>query len=208
MNSQIDFQQIFNAVPQTQASAPGRVNLLGEHTDYNDGFVLPTAIPQHTTVSLGFSPDDRHHFYSAELEEWVHFTNHESIPEGFASYVLGCIRVLEKIGHTVPPFNLFVTSSVPIGSGLSSSATLEVATLRGLRSLLHLDLDDVQIAKLGQQAEIQLLGFSAALWIRWQLASQILTIYYFWILAASIANFYPCRHRLKFWLLTAVFPAL
>lgn len=158
MTSQTDFQQIFNTAPQTQASAPGRVNLLGEHTDYNDGFVLPTAIPQHTTVSLGFSPDDRHHFYSAELEEWVHFTNHESIPEGFVSYVLGCIRVLEKIGHTVPPLNLFVTSSVPIGSGLSSSAALEVATLRGLRSLLHLDLDDVQIAKLGQQAEIQYAG--------------------------------------------------
>lgn len=158
MNSQIGFQQIFNAAPQTQASAPGRVNLLGEHTDYNDGFVLPTAIPQHTTVYLGFSPNDRHHFYSAELEEWVHLADSESTPTGFGSYVLGCIRVLEQIGHTIPPLNIFVTSAVPIGSGLSSSAALEVATLRGLRSLLQLDLDDIQIAKLGQQAEIQYAG--------------------------------------------------
>jgi galactokinase len=157
MDIQIDFQQIFNAAPQVQASAPGRVNLLGEHTDYNDGYVLPTAIPQHTTVYLGFSPNNHHHFYSAELEEWVHITD-ESTPTGFGSYVLGCIRVLEQIGHQIPPLNLFVTSSVPIGSGLSSSAALEVAMLRGLRSLLNLDLTDIQIAKLGQQAEIQYAG--------------------------------------------------
>jgi galactokinase len=158
MASQIDFQQIFNAAPEIQASAPGRVNLLGEHTDYNDGFVLPTAIPQHTTVYLGYSPNDRHHFYSAELEEWVHISSADSTPKGFGSYVFGCIRVLEQAGDKIPPLNVFVTSAVPIGSGLSSSAALEVATLRGLRSLLHLDLDDVEIAKLGQQAEIQYAG--------------------------------------------------
>lgn len=151
----LTFQQIFNAAPQAQASAPGRVNLLGEHTDYNDGFVLPTAIPQQTRVDLGFSPNNHHHFYSAELEEWVHVTKIESVPEGFGSYILGCIRVVEKAGYKIPPLNIFVTSSVPLGSGLSSSAALEVATLRGLRSLLDLDLDDVKIAQLGQQAEIQ-----------------------------------------------------
>ena len=64
----ITFQQIFNAAPDVAASAPGRVNLLGEHTDYNDGFVLPTAIPQTTIVHLGFSPDQQHHFYSHELK--------------------------------------------------------------------------------------------------------------------------------------------
>lgn len=154
----MDFQQIFNAAPQVQASAPGRVNLLGEHTDYNDGFVLPTAIPQHTTVYLGFSPNAQHHFYSVKLEEGVDLAKTDPVPKGFGSYVVGCIRVLEELGHTIPPLNVFVTSSVPLGSGLSSSAALEVAMLRGLRSLLQLDLDDVQIAKLGQQAEIQYAG--------------------------------------------------
>lgn len=158
MTVQSDFQQLFNAAPEAQASAPGRVNLLGEHTDYNDGFVLPTAIPQHTTVYLGLSSDAQHHFYSAELEEWVHLTDGDATPTGFGSYVFGCIRVLEQTGYKVPPLNVFATSSVPIGSGLSSSAALEVAMLRGLRSLLHLDLDDIQIAKLGQQAEIQYAG--------------------------------------------------
>ncbi len=154
----IDFQQIFGASPETEASAPGRVNLLGEHTDYNDGFVLPTAIPQRTTVQLGVSNDGQHHFYSVELDERVSISEGHHTPSGFASYIFGCVRLLEREGHTVPPVNLYVTSSVPIGSGLSSSAALEVATLRGLRSLLNLDIDDVRIAQLAQQAEIQYSG--------------------------------------------------
>jgi galactokinase len=149
----MDFQQIFNAPPQVEASAPGRVNLLGEHTDYNDGFVLPTAIPQKTTVYLGLSPDDKHHFYSQELEEQIDIKVGDAVPESFASYIFGCIGVLEQQGIAVPPLNVYVTSSVPMGSGLSSSAALEVAMLRGLRSLLQLDLDDVRIAQLGQEAE-------------------------------------------------------
>ena len=159
----MDFQQIFNSAPEVEASAPGRVNLLGEDTDYNDGFVLPTAIPQHTTVYIGFSPNERHHFYSANLEEWVDVNPTESTPKGFGSYVNGCIRVLEQAGYSIPLLNVFVASSVPIGSGLSSSAALEVATLRGLRSLLHLHLNDVQIAQLGQQAEIQYAGVSCGI---------------------------------------------
>jgi galactokinase len=154
----MDFQQIFGASPETEASAPGRVNLLGEHTDYNDGFVLPTAIPQRTTVQLGVSNDGQHHFYSVELDERVSISEGHHTPSGFASYIFGCVRLLEREGHTVPPLNLHVTSSVPIGSGLSSSAALEVATLRGLRSLLDLDIDDVRIAQLAQQAEIQYSG--------------------------------------------------
>lgn len=153
-----DFQQIFSTEPEVQASAPGRVNLLGEHTDYNDGFVLPTAIPQRTTVELGFSNDAQHHFYSAELNQQVNISNNDPTPSGFASYIFGCIQLLQQEGYTIPPLNLHVTSKVPIGSGLSSSAALEVATLRAVRSLLNLDLDDVRIAQLGQQAEIQYAG--------------------------------------------------
>lgn len=149
----ITFEQVFNAAPQVVASAPGRVNLLGEHTDYNDGFVLPTAIPQQTTVSLGFSPNEQHHIYSQELQEQVSFSASDPIPQGFSSYVIGCIRALEEQGVKIPPLNVFVTSSVPIGAGLSSSAALEVAMLRALRSLLKLTLDDVQVAQLGQYAE-------------------------------------------------------
>ncbi len=159
----ITFQQIFNAAPNVEASAPGRVNLLGEHTDYNDGFVLPTAIPQTTIVQLGFSPNHQHHFYSHELEELVSLTTTDPIPKGFASYSLGCLRVVEQAGYSIPPLNVYVNSSVPIGSGLSSSAALEVALLRGLRSLLSLDLDDVQIAQLAQKAEIEYAGLQCGI---------------------------------------------
>jgi galactokinase len=147
------FQELFGSPPTTHAHAPGRVNLLGEHTDYNDGFVLPTAIPQQTVVHLGLSRDGQHHFYSQQLDGRVDLRVDEAHPQGFARYLLGCIRVLEQRGIEVPPLNIWVTSTVPMRAGLSSSAALEVAVLRGLRSHLNLSLDDVDIALLGQQAE-------------------------------------------------------
>lgn len=152
----MNFQQIFEAAPEVEASAPGRVNLLGEHTDYNEGFVLPAAIPQQTTIALGYSADAHHHFYSAELNQLVEIAT--DAPAGFGRYLYGCIRVLEAAGQPVPPLCGLITSSIPLGAGLSSSAALEVALLRGLRSLLKLDLTPVQIAQLAQQAEIQYAG--------------------------------------------------
>lgn len=152
------FETIFKTAPEVEATAPGRVNLLGEHTDYNEGFVLPTAIPQQTIVQFGRNGETQHHFYSQELDEHVTLKVDGSAPDGFARYIVGCIRMLEKEGIPIPPLNGYISSAVPIGSGLSSSAALEVAVLRGLRSLLQLDLDDVRIAQLGQQAEIQYAG--------------------------------------------------
>jgi galactokinase len=159
----MNFRQLYKATPEVEAKAPGRVNVLGEHTDYNDGYVLPTAIPQQTTVAIGYSPDDRHHFYAANLKEWVHVSPQESLPPGFVRYIGGCIRILEAAGYFIPPLNLWVSSEVPIGAGLSSSAALEIATLRGLRSLLQLNLDDVSLAQLGQQAEIQYAGVNCGI---------------------------------------------
>ncbi|RCJ36834.1 galactokinase [Nostoc punctiforme NIES-2108] len=154
----MDFQQVFGKPSETKASAPGRVNLLGEHTDYNDGFVLPTAIPQCTTVQLGFSSDSQHHFYSENLNEQVSISDINRNPSGFASYIFGCIEVLQKAGYTIPSLCVYVQSSVPIGSGLSSSAALEVATLRAVRQLLKLPIDDIEIAQFAQQAEIHYAG--------------------------------------------------
>jgi galactokinase len=159
----MQFQRVFGTLPQTTASAPGRVNLLGEHTDYNDGFVLPTAIPQCTTVEIGFSSDALHHFYSAEYDELINYSDEDTIPQQFVSYICGCLRLLEKEGYKVPPINLYITSKVPIGAGLSSSAALEIATLRGLRALLDLPLEDVRLAQIGQQAEIQYAGLNCGI---------------------------------------------
>jgi galactokinase len=150
-----DFHAIFGFSPEATATAHGRVNLLGEHTDYNDGYVLPTTIPQSTLVHIARSRDDRHHFHSAQLGERVSFRDGEGPPDGFAIYVHGCIEVMRRRGHAIPPLAVYIDSSVPIGAGLSSSAALEVAVLRALRDRWDIPLDDVELALSAQQAELE-----------------------------------------------------
>ncbi|MBB6099833.1 galactokinase [Deinobacterium chartae] len=150
------FLEVYGHEPELTSKAPGRVNLLGEHTDYNGGYVLPTAIPQLTTVQVARG-QGRHEVYSADLEEAYAFGDDGEL-DGFARYVGGCIRVLESEGFEVPPLRLWVASEVPMGAGLSSSAALEVAVLRAINDLLGLGLDGVRIAQLGQRAEIEHAG--------------------------------------------------
>lgn len=145
----------FGGAPEVNASAPGRVNLLGEHTDYNDGFMLPVATPQRTMVALGHSGDDHFHFYSPNLDATVTFSRDGSAPQGFGSYIEGCIRLVQVRGVEVPPLRVYVETDLPVGAGLSSSAALEVATLRALRALLGFELDDVELARIAQRAEIE-----------------------------------------------------
>ncbi|MGZ9269384.1 MAG: galactokinase, partial [Candidatus Binatia bacterium] len=152
------FADFFGARPEVEASAPGRVNLLGEHTDYNGGFVLPIAIPQRTRVALSRSPDPWSRFRSVNLNEFVQYQVGDAFPPNFAAYVAGCFEVLRETGAVMAPVNLLIHSDVPMGAGLSSSAALEVAVLRGLRELFGLALDDVDIALLAQQAEVRFAG--------------------------------------------------
>ncbi|MBG9387623.1 galactokinase [Caenimonas aquaedulcis] len=140
---------------EAAAQAPGRVNLLGEHTDYNDGFVLPIAISQATHVRMRRNGTSRFHLHSAELGARAAFTLGEAPAEHFASYVYGCVMLAAAPGGEVPGLDIEVSSQVPMGVGLSSSAALEVATLRCLRELLGLSLDDVEIAQLAQRVEIE-----------------------------------------------------
>ncbi|GGZ59430.1 galactokinase [Lysobacter xinjiangensis] len=148
------FKDIFGSEPTVVASAPGRVNLLGEHTDYNDGYVLPTAIPQKTTVSLRPNRGGEFVVHAADLASESRFQRDTLPGDHFASYVYGCIRGVMATGAEVPHLDVFVHSDVPMGVGLSSSAALEVAMLRALRELLSLDIDDVHIAQMAQRAEI------------------------------------------------------
>src|SRR4051812_43561096 len=127
-----DFEQVFQALPQAQAQAPGRVNLLGEHTDYNDGFVLPVAIPQQTRVAMARNGRSHFRLHAAELGTTVEFSFEEPPTEHFASYVFGCLRLAREDGAEIPGLDIHVASEVPMGVGLSSSAALEVATLRCL----------------------------------------------------------------------------
>jgi galactokinase len=151
----ITLEHFFDGPPAVHASAPGRVNLLGEHTDYNDGFMLPIATPQRTSCALALSNDDHFHFYSATLDETVSFARRHHAPQGFGSYIEGCIRLMEEHHVEVPPLRVYVDTTLPVGSGMSSSAALEVAVLRALRELTGAGVDDVLLAQMAQQAEIR-----------------------------------------------------
>jgi galactokinase len=148
------FEAVFGGAPQAIESAPGRVNLLGEHTDYNDGYVLPIAIPQQSRVALRRSGADRFAAYAANLDLTATFNWDAPPSKGFAAYLYGCVFEARAEGFDVPPLDIHLSSNVPMGVGLSSSAALEVAMLRALRALLQLPLDDVRLAQIAQRAEV------------------------------------------------------
>ena len=144
---------------EVQAEAPGRVNLIGEHTDYQDGFVLPSAVPQHTHVALQIRGDQLVRASSAELGAPIEYAlTRERRGNNWGDYIQGLTWALAQQGLRVGGFDLQVRSDVPIGSGLSSSAALEVATLRALRAAFDLDLPDVALAQTAQRAEVQFVG--------------------------------------------------
>ena len=145
---------------EAAAEAPGRVNLIGEHTDYHDGFVMPCAIPQRTRAQVRARSDQSVRATSAEQPGVVTaFTlGAESRRGTWGDYVQGLTVALRAGGHAIGGFDLAIDSDVPVGSGLSSSAALEVAVLRALRRLFDLSLDDVGLARIGQQAEVEFVG--------------------------------------------------
>jgi galactokinase len=140
-------------------SAPGRVNLIGEHTDYNGGFVLPTPIPQRTTAELRRRKDALVRVWSREIGAWAEYTLGDERRRGdWLDYIMGCTQALRLTGHALAGFELKLASDVPLGSGLSSSASLELAVLRAIRQAFGLAIDDTRLALLGQRAENELVG--------------------------------------------------
>jgi galactokinase len=137
------------------ADAPGRVNLIGEHTDYHDGYVLPVVIPQRTHVHL-HRRRDRHVRASSEAFSpgWVEYDlGAESRGREWLDYVQAVTFVLARNGIEVPGFDVRIESTIPAGAGVASSAALGVSLVRGLRALLALDLNDDAVAALAQAAE-------------------------------------------------------
>ena len=148
---------------RTVAVAPGRVNLIGEHTDYNGGFVLPTVIPQQTRVALA-RRSDRDRAVTAHTSAFANVGNYTLGQErrrgDWLDYVQGVTWALDQFGIELDRgFELQIESSVPPGAGLSSSAALEVAVLRAIREAFDLAaIDDVRLAQLGQLAENEFVG--------------------------------------------------
>ncbi len=141
-------------------AAPGRVNLIGEHTDYNDGFVLPFALPQRVTVAAGHRADGRWSVRSLNKQETVEFGRGDLKPGmgGWAAYVAGVVWALVEEGHDVPGADLVLTSDVPGGAGLSSSAALECAVLTALADLGGVEIRPLRRAQLAQRCENVFVG--------------------------------------------------
>src|SRR5947209_3819694 len=128
-----DFQTLFGRAPTVTADAPGRVNLIGEHTDYNGGFVLPTAIPQRTCVELAPRTDRTVRVWSsaeASSATVTYTLGAETPRHDWLDYLQGVTKLLQADGHALSGFDARITSTVPLGSGLSSSAALSVSLMR------------------------------------------------------------------------------
>jgi galactokinase len=164
----LSFEALFSIPPQVTAQVPGRVNLMGEHTDYNQGFVLPTILRQQTIVQMAISapdsgpdPDTNPGVFEAWSDAYPEFTQRHlsEQPQGhWTDYILACLQQLAALPISLPNLKIRVESTIPIGAGLSSSAALEIAVLRALRSLLNLSFTDLEIAKMAQRAEQEGIG--------------------------------------------------
>ncbi|MEV2236974.1 galactokinase [Micromonospora sp. NPDC049891] len=156
------FQHAYGQAPAGRWAAPGRVNLIGEHTDYNDGFVLPFALPLRTVVAASPQPTASWTVCSELTGETVSFGADEVTRPGrvtgWAAYVAGVVWALREAGHQVPGLRLAVASDVPLGAGLSSSAALEAAVLAALVDLGGLALPAEQQPRLAQRAENHYVG--------------------------------------------------
>src|SRR5437764_9965880 len=159
-----DLAEIFNKEFQVQPqifTAPGRVNLIGEHTDYNDGFVLPCAIGFFTRVGIAPRSDGKLVLRSAEYDQPFEFdiSNLPPNPLGeWCDYVLGVATMLRHGGHSFPGANLLLSGDIPIGAGLSSSAAIEVGAALALLSISDKQLSMREVAKLCQKAENEFVG--------------------------------------------------
>jgi galactokinase len=141
------------------ASAPGRVNLMGEHTDYNQGLVLPMPIPQQTKVELRQRADDRVLVTSAAFERTASYRlGSEQRRKEWIDYIQAVTDILRRHSHLLTGFEARISSDVPLGAGLSSSASLTVALLRVLRAVFALSIDDYELARLARAAEVEFVG--------------------------------------------------
>jgi len=154
------YRTVFGAAHQVVVRSPGRVNIIGEHTDYNDGFVLPAAIDKYIYVCAGLRDDQKIHLLAADFKETFTCTIDALAPVGqdWANYVLGIADQLRVNGHALQGFNLAFGGDVPLGAGLSSSAAVACGAVFALDQLFGLDLNRMDMVLMAQQAEHKYAG--------------------------------------------------
>ncbi len=163
------FARTYATAPTGVWSAPGRVNLIGEHTDYNDGLVLPFAIDTRATVAAGLTDTGTVRVVSAQQDSVVHeFAMSDIEPgspaaHGWPAYLYGAVWTMRGAGHSLPGLDLALDSTVPSGAGLSSSAAIECATTLAIADLLGVRLDPAAVARFAQQNENDFVGMPCGL---------------------------------------------
>ncbi len=150
-----------NFEAEIRVESPGRINLIGEHTDYNDGYVMPTAIDK--KISLHFQKNQSRslcRIYSETFDKGFEFHLDKAIEKGsgWENYVLGVVQELIHLDKNLGGFDCRISSEIPVGAGISSSAALECGIAAGLNKLFTLDLSDIEIVKLSQRAENEFVG--------------------------------------------------
>ncbi|MFF7778540.1 galactokinase [Streptomyces tanashiensis] len=157
-----DFEALYGAAPDGVWAAPGRVNLIGEYTDFNDGFVLPLALPHTTVAAVSRRDDGVLRLHSADADGGIVQLDTDALEPlsggGWAAYPAGVVWALREAGHPVTGADVHLASTVPTGAGLSSSAALEVVTALALNDLFGLGLSRAELARLAQRAENAFVG--------------------------------------------------
>lgn len=148
------FKDVFQTEP-VLVKSPGRINIIGEHTDYNEGFVMPAAINKAIYVAVSKREDGEIHLYSESYQQAYQSSVSaiEKSARGWANYVLGVADQLVKRGYKIAGFNLYLDGNVPLGAGLSSSAALECATAFAIDHLNDLQISQMDLALISQKAE-------------------------------------------------------
>lgn len=160
MNKKVDFQEIFGQNPQLKIKAPGRINLIGEHIDYNDGYVLPAAINRYIHFEIAPNELGLFRFFSVDFNEKKEFKVTKDLyrQNSWADYLLGVIEQLKLNGHAIGGFDLLFWGDIPKGAGLSSSAALECGLAAGLNQLFNLNIPKIELTKICQAAENEFVG--------------------------------------------------
>ncbi|QTF07637.1 galactokinase [Brenneria izadpanahii] len=167
-SGRLAFERLFGYTPQAEIQAPGRVNLIGEHTDYNDGFVLPCAIDYQTVIVAAVRRDNKVRVAALNFDEQLdEFDLSQEIQPhaqyAWANYARGTVKFLQARGLPISGMDMAIVGNVPSGAGLSSSASLEVAIGQTFKTLNHLNISQLELALTGQQAENDFVGCSCGI---------------------------------------------
>src|SRR5579859_2482967 len=159
------FQEVFASNGALLVRSPGRVNLIGEHTDYNNGFVLPAAIDKAIYLAIERRRDAEVHLFAMDLDQSYRGPIQPLAPSAlhWPNYILGVVEQLQRMGLTIGGFNCVFAGDIPLGAGMSSSAALENAVIFALNRLFDLGLDPMTMVRLSQKAENEFVGLQCGI---------------------------------------------